>query len=102
MTMAKTLNQEPVGKTDPALQKASKRLKNGTLTPQQTAVIEECPSAYRPTMKRAFAGNSRSAAVKAFCLRCTGWDRAAVKNCTAPSCPLWLYRPYQDDSERGD
>lgn len=76
----------------------AKPLKNGTLTPQQTAVIEECPSAYRPTMKRAFEGNSKAAAIKAMCLACTGWLRAEVRNCSARGCPLWPYRPYQGDS----
>lgn len=95
MTMDKTLSQQP-------LQKASKPLKNGTLTPQQKAVLEECPSAYRPTMKRAFSGSSKTAAIKAMCLTCTGWLRAEIRNCSAQGCPIHPYRPYQSGGDQDD
>jgi len=69
------------------------------MTPEQKAVIVEAPSAYRKIMERAFSGNSKAAAIKGFCLRCVGYVRAEVKNCSAHSCPLHQYRPYQSESE---
>jgi hypothetical protein len=32
-------------------------------------------------------------AVKRFCYECTGWDKSAAHNCTAPMCPLFPFRP---------
>ena len=45
------------------------------------------------TFRRAYAGKSLRAAVNAFCCECQGFDAAAVRDCTAPACPLFLYRP---------
>lgn len=48
-------------------------------------------------LKEAFSGaTSPRRAIKATCLACCGFDRNAVKNCTGFSCPLWMYRPYQE------
>lgn len=43
---------------------------------------------------------SRKLAIVAMCVRCMGGDdtspqRAAIRDCTAPSCPLYPVRPYQ-------
>ncbi len=38
---------------------------------------------------------TRKAAMRTFCLMCMGGDAdaaTAVRQCTAPSCPLWIYR----------
>jgi hypothetical protein len=48
---------------------------------------------YLSTLRRAYAGRSLRAAVNAFCIECNGFDAAAVRECTAPACPLWSYRP---------
>jgi hypothetical protein len=56
------------------------------------AVQKDAPR-YLPTFQRAYAGNSLRAAVNAFCVECNGFDAAAVRECTAPACPLWPYRP---------
>lgn len=56
------------------------------------AVKRDAPR-YLATFKRAYAGKSLRAAVNAFCCECNGYDAAAVKECTAPACPLWPYRP---------
>jgi len=56
------------------------------------AVQRDAPR-YLPTFKRAYEGVSRQAAIKAFCIECNGYDPVAVKDCTAPACPLWEYRP---------
>ncbi len=56
------------------------------------------PELFAPLFARAAAGNSRAAAIKAFCVECVGFKRADVTDCTATQCPLYPYRPYQ----RGD
>lgn len=55
--------------------------------------LERIPSSQRETYKKAVSGKSKALALKALCLECMGWDRVAVKNCTALACPLWPYRP---------
>ena len=55
------------------------------------AVRRDAPR-YLATFKRAYAGKSLRAAVNAFCIECVGYDAAAVKECTAPACPLWSCR----------
>jgi hypothetical protein len=70
------------------------------MTPEQKAEIAEAPSAYRKLLARAYSGKSRSAAVKAQCLRCVGYIRSHVRNCTAYACPAHAYRPYQSDTEQ--
>lgn len=55
---------------------------------------------YQPLMRRAYSGDcSPREAIKAFCLSCTGYERAAVTNCTSQACPLFLFRPYQKGGE---
>jgi hypothetical protein len=64
--------------------------------------MAEAPERCRGILKRAYGGQSKAAGVKAFCLRCTGYSREDVKDCTAYACPLWPYRPYQQDGEPDD
>lgn len=48
--------------------------------------------------------NSRALAVKAKCAECMGCNKdhrepgfaIEVKKCTTQSCPLWVFRPYQE------
>ena len=47
------------------------------------------------TFERAYEGRSKQAGIKAFCLECIGYDRTAIRNCTAPACPLYEVRPFQ-------
>ena len=65
----------------------------------QVKVLEGCPASYRATLERAYAGKSRTAAIRAFCLRCVGFQRKEVTACTALGCPLHPYRPYQREGE---
>jgi len=53
------------------------------------------PKDYRNNYRKAMTGKYRAAAVKAFCLECTGWQRIEVNKCGSVACPLYLYRPYQ-------
>ena len=57
--------------------------------------LNDTPIKYRNIYKKAMAGRNRTAAVKAFCLECMGWQREEVRNCTSVACPLYLYRPYK-------
>jgi hypothetical protein len=65
----------------------------------QVKVLNEVPASYRGAFERAYAGKSRSAAIRAFCLRCVGYLRNDVRDCTAYGCPLHAFRPYQTDAE---
>lgn len=44
---------------------------------------------------------SRAEAVKAKCIDCMGFENVAnrVRECSAVTCPLYHFRPYQDKSE---
>ena len=60
--------------------------------------LEAAAPMFRPVLESAYSGEaSPRKAIKAFCLECVGYDRKAISGCTAPSCPLWLYRPYQNE-----
>lgn len=54
---------------------------------------DDVPAQWRPVYDRAMTGKSKAAAVKAHCLMCCGWSRGEAVRCTAPSCPLFPYRP---------
>jgi hypothetical protein len=69
---------------------------------KQSAKLQGVPALYRKVFIRAYSGGSRSAAIKAFCLDCVGFQRSAITNCTAHACPLYPYRPYQSDDEPED
>ena len=59
--------------------------------------VAEAPELSRKIMRVAYEGRaSPRSAIKAMCLICTGYDRAAIRNCTGWSCPLWAFRPYRE------
>lgn len=62
---------------------------------RQKAAISEALPAYRCVLEKAYSGASKTAGVKAFCLRCVGFSRAEIRNCTSYACPLHPYRPYR-------
>lgn len=58
--------------------------------------LATCSPMFRPIMVKAYDGSaSPRKAIKAMCLECLSYDRAAIRGCTGYSCPLWEYRPYQ-------
>ena len=62
----------------------------------QKAHLETVGPMYSGIVRKAYEGEaSPRAAIKAFCLYCTGYDRATVADCTSFACPLHPYRPYQ-------
>lgn len=44
----------------------------------------------------------RANAIKAFCLVCLNYNRKDIRECTAPTCPLYPWRPYQAKSTAVD
>jgi len=57
----------------------------------------DVPKLYQGVFKRAETGKSLRAAVNAKCLDCCGFQRKEITLCTAVTCPLRQYRPYQND-----
>lgn len=56
------------------------------------------PHKMRYQWLKAYAGElSPKQAIKAKCQDCVGWEdvRTNIGFCTARTCPLWAYRPYQ-------
>jgi hypothetical protein len=41
-------------------------------------------------------------AIKAQCQQCVGYEnvRTSIKDCDSTACPLFAYRPYQDNSDQ--
>lgn len=63
-------------------------------------VLAQSLPLYRAVKQRAFDGiASPRAAINAFCLECTGDNRAAIRDCTSFGCTLQKYRPYQTDAD---
>lgn len=62
----------------------------------------DTPKAYRGIYDRAMSGQSKAAAIHAFCLECMGWQREEIKLCTAYACPLYPYRPYTSPENAAD
>ena len=59
------------------------------------AAIASAPESAKGALGRAFSGEaSPRGAIKAMCLTCVGYERAAITNCSAFACPLWAYRPF--------
>ena len=58
--------------------------------------IRTAPTRYQGVLARALGGTaSPRVAIKAMCLECIGFQRAAVAERTGYVCPLWSQRPYQ-------
>ena len=67
---------------------------------QVAKVIADAPVSAKGILERAFDGKAgRKNAVTAMCLVCTGFDRQAVRGCSAWACPLWAWRPFQSSAE---
>ena len=57
---------------------------------------EDVPQSYRRVYQTALLGKGPPrSAIKAFCLRCVGYARVDITACTAYTCPLHRFRPYQ-------
>ena len=76
------------------------RLKSSSKAPSREQrvikVVAAAPQSVQKILKDAFSGAaSPRRAIQAMCLACTSYDRAAIRDCTGWSCPLWAYRPYR-------
>lgn len=65
---------------------------NGRLGPERARRLADVPAKYRDLYRRAYAGKSRKAAIRAHCLECVYWSADEVRRCTAPACPLFEFR----------
>ena len=65
--------------------------------PKIEAKLAQIPQSYRSTYRQVMRGRSLRKAVNAQCLECVGWQRKEVALCTAISCPMYPYRPYQQE-----
>jgi len=54
--------------------------------------LHEAPPKFRALYRKAWAGESRKAAIRAMCLECVGYSPEEVRRCTAPACPLYEFR----------
>jgi len=74
------------------------------LTKQQEKFLEmvkeDRPNAVGWFRKVYEGGKSRKNAMKMACLRCVWFNREAITQCGASECPLWGFRPYQDEGEK--
>jgi hypothetical protein len=59
----------------------------------------DIPRIHRKTYDKAMQGKSLKSAIKAFCLECCCWQKEEVRLCTSFACPLFLYRPYKENSK---
>ena len=73
--------------------------KDENMNKWQELVVSEAPTSAKATMSRAFSGKSKTAGIRAFCLRCVGYSRSDIRDCTSYGCPLHPYRPFQADDE---
>ena len=58
-------------------------------------VQRDAPSKARQ-FERVYTGKaSPRLCIKVMCLQCCWMDEDAIRECSAPACPLWDFRPYQ-------
>jgi hypothetical protein len=63
---------------------------------KRAARLITTPESARGHFVRSWAGKaSPRTAIKAQCLECQGFDRAAITDCQSFACSLWEYRPFK-------
>lgn len=67
---------------------------------QEYVKARQIPRRYQRQYLRATDGNSPTAAIRAFCQECVGFDFDAVVNCDVTGCPLWSYRPQRREASQ--
>lgn len=71
------------------------------LTEKQNKNLGYCGQMFRGIVRRAYEGiASPRQAIKAKCIQCVCFDDVVnqIRDCNSTGCPLWQYRPYQDNS----
>ncbi len=56
--------------------------------------MKDIPKMYRKIYEKAVTGQSKPAAIKAFCLECVCWQKKEIIHCTSVVCPLYSVRPF--------
>jgi len=58
--------------------------------------LRTLPESKVKLFERVYTGKTAPrTAIKAFCNECLGFMAIDIRNCTAPACPLYEFRPYQ-------
>lgn len=55
------------------------------------------PKYLRGLYDKAVKGESMKAAITAFCHECVGYQHSAIADCASLACPLWAFRPIQEE-----
>jgi len=63
----------------------------------ENEVRNELTPKYRGIYDKAKTGRSPKSAIHAYCLICMSCIRKEIKECLNKGCPLYQYRPYQDN-----
>lgn len=72
-----------------------------SLTPEQVKRLQWWTKPRHKAIKRAWRGVcSPRVAIKLQCLECCGEYQDAITGCTAMTCPLWKFRPFQTLSKK--
>lgn len=82
-----------------------KRTRRETLSPEQVVSVQQTPLNVQEAMKKAYAGEcSPILAIKMKCIECCGCEDyiSRVRECGITRCPLWAYRPYQENEVISD
>ena len=69
---------------------------------QELKTVSECLSPAVGIFRKAFSGDSKSAAIKARCIQCSCYQQPEITKCKVVDCALWRYRPYQGGATDGD
>jgi hypothetical protein len=75
---------------------------NSALNERQKSYLESVPVRFKAQMQATLRGDRGYAkAVKMKCCDCMGFEDTTnrVRHCTTSQCPLWQYRPYQQDGD---
>ena len=63
------------------------------MSTKRRARNDRMPESFRGAYRK--SATSKAFAIKAFCSECTGYDRAAVRDCSDTGCPLYNHRPFK-------
>ena len=68
------------------------------ITQKRAGRLATTPDRFKGHFEAAWSSKcSPRRAVKAFCLECNGFDPDAITNCACYACPLWNFRPFNND-----
>ena len=69
------------------------------ITDRQVEYLKIVPESVKGIIKDSFdKTRGKANALKAKCLECSNYQRDEIRNCTVETCPLWVWRPFQTNS----